>query len=440
MNADFVTLDASFMTRFVSLLLIATASLSFAQQASDTYPPLIFVHGNGDDASRWVPTIWLFESNGYPANRLFAIRFIDPVGRADDSKPELFRSSTIDEASELSAMVTRVLLETKAPKVVLIGSSRGGMTIRNYLKNAGGAAVVSHAILAGAPNHGVIAMDTIPNMEFNGRGIYLKQLNAGGEVQAGVRFLTLRSDKLDKYAQPGGSGYEGPALEGAENVVIPNLDHRELAFQPKAFAEMYKFLMGQAPARLDVEPQVEPVISGLVTGYGAGAPTNRPLAGVHFRVFALRAGSAERAGSAALDVFTSENGVWGPLKISPALRYEFVMEKDGRTVTYFRAPIPRSTTFMNLRFVPGAKGPSDQLSVQVSRPQGYLMQGRDPLLLDGDAVQGLDEKVPTRDSVVLKIPSAKRAGVKVELRGETIEARPAGDPAVELSIAELVWE
>ena len=28
------------------------------------------------------------------------------------------------------------------------------------------------------------------------------------------------------------------------NIVIPDLDHRELAFYPSAFAEMYKFITG----------------------------------------------------------------------------------------------------------------------------------------------------------------------------------------------------
>jgi triacylglycerol lipase len=428
------------MTR---LLIAVALALSAAPRvfAQDAFPPVVFVHGNGDDASKWVPVIWLFESNGYPANRLFSIRFTDPTGRADDTKPEPFRSSTIDATSELSAFVTRVLLETNSAKVVLVGSSRGGMTIRNYIKNAGGAAVVSQAILAGAPNHGVVAMDGVPNMEFNGRGNYLKQLNSGPEVQPGVRFLTLRSDKFDKYAQPGGGGYEGPALKGAENVVIPGLDHRELAFQPKAFAEMYRFVTGHVPARLDVEAQAEPEVSGILTGFGGGAATNRPLAGVHFQVFALRPGSAERNGPAVLDIVTNETGAWGPLKLDPAVRYEFLLEKDGRSVAYFRAPIPRSTTLMNLRFEPARKGTGDgSLSVLAARPQGYFMQGRDPLMLDGAPVQGLDEKLPTRDSMVLKVGVEKKAGVKVELRGETVEARPAGDPATELSIAEFIWD
>jgi triacylglycerol lipase len=38
--------------------------------------------------------------------------------------------------------------------VVLIGNSRGGNAIRNYIQNGGGAGAVSHAILGGTPNHG----------------------------------------------------------------------------------------------------------------------------------------------------------------------------------------------------------------------------------------------------------------------------------------------
>ena len=93
--------------------------------------PIVFVHGNGDDAAKWIGIIELFESNEYPKDRLYAIRFTNPSARTDDTKEEAFRSSTIDVAAELSGFVTRVLLETHSTKVALVGSSRGGMTIRN---------------------------------------------------------------------------------------------------------------------------------------------------------------------------------------------------------------------------------------------------------------------------------------------------------------------
>lgn len=426
------------MKVFLSLL-AAVVLMGAAAQAQPTPVPVIFVHGNGDDATKWVPVIWLFESNDYPANRLFAIRLTDPAARLDDTRPEPFRSSSTDQASELSAFVTRVLLETKASKVALIGSSRGGLTIRNYVRNAGGAAVVSHAILCGTPNHGVMAIDTNLNSEFNGKGYFVKQLNEGSEVVEGVRFMTIRSDKLDKFAQSN-VGYDGPALKGAENIEIANLDHREVAFHPLAFQQMYHFLTGQAPKQLKPLAQATVSIGGVITGFEGMAPTNRPLAGVHFRVFTLQSESAERDGGPVLDIQTTKNGTWGPLSIKPDRQYEFVLEKDGRTVSYFMDAIPRSTSLLNFRFVPKAFGQlTNGQNLLVHRPQGYLSKGRDLITVDGAAVEDLLPGVPTRDSAGLQIPNSKKNGVRVVLRDEAIHARPA-TADTELNIVELIWE
>jgi hypothetical protein len=324
------------------------------------------------------------------------------------------------------------MLQTKSTKVALVGSSRGGLTIRNYLKNAGGAAVVSEAILCGTPNHGVFAMDTGLDGEFNGKGTFLRQLNEGAETVEDVRFLTLRSDKLDKFAQPN-VGFDAPELKGAQNVILPGLDHREVAFHPLAFAAMYEFLTGEKPRRTQPAAETKPVLSGLVTSFAGMAPTNRPLAGVRFRVFGLSAGTAERESAPALDMVTTETGAWGPLTVQPDRHYEFVLEQEGRTISYFLAPIPRSTSLLNFRFVSPTPG-----QLLIHRPQGYLAQGRDPVTMDGAAVDGILPGVPTRDSVTVQVAEGKTS-VKVELRGETILARPSRS-AQELSIAELLWD
>lgn len=433
------------MKKILLPAVLAAALLSGVAAQAQTPTPIIFVHGNGDDATKWMPVIWLFESNGYPADRLFAIRLTDPNARRDDSRAEAFRSSTTDQASELAAFVTRVLLETKARKVALVGSSRGGLTIRNYLKNAGGAAVVSRAVLCGTPNHGVMATDTNLDSEFNGKGHFLRQLNDGTEVVDGVEFMTLRSDKLDKFAQAN-VGYTGPELKGAENVVLPNLDHREVAFHPRAFAETYRFLTGQSPKYLKPVAEAAPTIGGAITGFAGLAATNRPLAGVHFRVFALRPGSAERDGDAMLDVTTGDTGVWGPLQVKPGREYSFVLEKEGRTVSYFMAGLLRSTTLLNFRFLPAEAmqalgGPAaNGANLLIHRPQGYLSKGRDPVTVDGVEAGELLPGIPTRDSVGVRIPTATaKDGVRIELRGEVIQAKPAA-AANEMSVVELIWD
>ena len=96
---------------------------------------------------------------------------------------------------------------------------------------------MSHAVLGGTPNHGVWAIKGFREAnEFSGTGPFLTALNApknaaGDEVVGPVKWMTIRSDNNDKFAQPdglwiGAKGtptnvtFEGPALKGATNAVL----------------------------------------------------------------------------------------------------------------------------------------------------------------------------------------------------------------------------
>lgn len=285
------------------------------------------------------------------------------------------------------------------------------------------------AVLCGTPNHGVMAADTNLDMEFNGKGHFLRQLNEGSEVVDGVRFLTIHSDKNDKYAQPN-VGYDAPELKGAENVVLPGLDHREVAFHPLAFAETFRFIAGEKPKHLKSVADATPKLSGLVTSVAGMAATNRPMSGVKLTVFVLKPGTAERDGEASYSDLTNDSGAWGPLVVQPNLNYEFRLERDGRVVTYFMSGLARSTSLLNFRF---AAGGAEGLTIH--RPQGYLSKGRDFVMVDGKLVEELTEGIPTRDSVTV----AAHGGVKVSLRGETVHAR-AAESDNETNIVELIWD
>ena len=249
--------------------------LSSDARAADT--PIVFVHGNGDSAALWHTTIWRFESNGYDPQALVAIDMPHPSAPADDSQPEVNRSTTTDQMHYLRAEVERVMQASGAGKVVLIGSSRGGNAIRNYIRNGGGHDKVSTAVLCGTPNHGVYALPSALGGEFNGMGPFLTGLNEGSEVRPGVTFVTLRSDKNDKYAQPTGEflgfpgdptgvSYESPELEGANNIVLPGLDHREVAFHEAAFRKLYRAVTGREPKSLEIRGEPNPVLDGIISG------------------------------------------------------------------------------------------------------------------------------------------------------------------------------
>ena len=375
-------------------------------------PPIVFVHGNGDTAGLWQTTVWRFESNGWPRERLHAIDLPYPLSRDDDTKPQAGRTSTAEHMAFLKTEVDKVLQATGARHVVLMGNSRGGNAIRNYIQNGGGDRTVSHAILGGAPNHGIWAVRIAglsDNSEYAGHGAFLQGLNrpknaAGDEVTGPVKWLTIRSDRNDKYAQPDGlwvgkrgvaTGvtYATPELKGATNVVIPRIDHRETAYSPAAFEAAYRFIMGRAPATTDVVPQLPAMIGGTVTGMGL-SPTdpasgnftnNLPLAGARVEVFAIDNVTGERRGDAVYRQTTQADGRWGPFSALPETRYEIVVAAPGYATTHFyRSPFPRRSNIVNLRpeRIPEADKNAPSLVI-MTRPRGYLDPGRDKMAFDG---------------------------------------------------------
>ena len=188
----------------------AFAQTAPAAPAPAEMPPVLFVHGNGDHAALWITAMWRMESNGVPRDRMFAINFTNPLARADDKVEQAGRSSTEDQRRELAEAIKELKRRTGAARIALVGNSRGGYSIRNVIKNGGGADV-SHAVLCGVPNHGVYAWDEGLGGEFNGRGPFLRGLNEGeNEVTPGTAFLTLRSDGIDKYAQADGRSVGKP--------------------------------------------------------------------------------------------------------------------------------------------------------------------------------------------------------------------------------------
>jgi triacylglycerol lipase len=448
-----------------TVLLAATASTLLAACATGsppaTRPPIVFVHGNGDNAALWITTLWRFESNGWPRDRLYAIDLPYPLARDDDAKPQPGRSSTAESMAFLAAEIDRVLLATGARQVVLIANSRGGNAVRNYLANFGtpgsGAGKVSHAILCGTPNHGVYADPMrAPNGEFNGAGPFLAGLNApkgpaGDEVTPGVRWMTIRSDTNDKFAQPdgvwiGAKGvptnvtFDGPALKGAENVVIAGIDHRETAYGAKAFATMFRFLTGRLPEAMAIVPESKVVLDGKVSGYLVYAaqgvvPTNLPLAGAAVEIYATDPASGARRGAAVHRKSIGADGMWGPFDADRQASYEFVVSAPGYATTHlYRSPFPRSSAIVQLRAEKLLEADKGSAAVVVlNRPRGYFGVPRDEISLDGlSPPPGIPPGVAGVSSAKLKLGDSAGRAVVGSFNGERIVGRawPAADDHV----------
>ncbi|HLT27355.1 MAG TPA: alpha/beta fold hydrolase [Zeimonas sp.] len=409
----------------------------------DRRPPIVFVHGNGDNGAVWTTTLWRFESNGWPRERLHVIDFPHPHARDDDAKPQPGRSSTADQMRHLSQQVDRVLAASGASRVVLIGHSRGGYAIRNYIENGGGADKVSHAILAATPNHGVWIGDFLPGSEFNGAGPFLTALNAPRgprelEVTPGPKWMTLRSDGNDKYAQPDGRWLgrpdfatgvdaDGPALRGARNVALGPVDHREAAFGPRAFDRMWHFLTGEWPVRTAIVPESSPVLDGRILQ----PESNLPMAGVRVEIYEVAPVSGERLGGPLHARTTGADGRWGPLSARPDAPYEFVVSAPGFAVTHvYRSAFPRSSTLVNLR--PATLTDAQKRAgsvVTMTRPRGYFDLQRDRMSLDGKPLPDVPPGVPGVSSVTLQLPPGPPRTVLAEFNGERIAVRtwPAAD-------------
>jgi pimeloyl-ACP methyl ester carboxylesterase len=429
----------------------AAAQTGSATAGAAEIPPILFVHGNGEQASLWMTTLWRMESNGVPRDRMFAINFIDPLARSDDAVAELNRSSTEDQRRELGAAINEMKRRTGASRVALVANSRGGYPVRSYIKNGGGADV-SHAVLCGVPNHGVFDWDDNPGSEFNGRAAFLRGLNAGdSEVTPGTAFLTLRSDGMDKYAQPDGRilgkpdkptgiSFEGPALNGATNLLLGAVDHRETAYHPRAFREIYKFIAGREPDRIAVVPEAEVKLSGLVTGTPGGVQTNRPVAGASVEVFRVSPDTGERIGGAVHTSQTGADGRWGPAQVDPSWYLEMILTAAGSTITHFyRSPFPRSSDVVHLRAA-RAVAPAEATGAVVilSRPRGYFGLPRDVVLLDGKEPTDVKAGVPTDSITTARLPEAGRAVVGI-FNKERIVARAWPASENRISIAELTY-
>ncbi len=424
----------SFVLLFAALAACVQLPTQLPTGGDVSRPPIVFVHGNGDTAALWTTTLWRFESNGYDRRLLHAIDFRYPLARADDAKPQPLRSSAADQMQELAAKVEEVRKLTGQDKVVLIGNSRGGNAIRNYLKNGGGAARVSHAILGGTPNHGVSDWEESRGNEFNGKGPFLMQLNAGpNEVVEGVRFMTIRSDNNDKFAQPDGAfigrpgratgvTFAGPELRGAENVVIPKIDHRETAFDPLAFAEMYRFITGRPPAQLTIATEARPLLNGKVSGMEGGVPTNLPVAGAKVEIYEVSRDTGARRGAAVHSKTTGADGLWGPISAYLQTNYEFVVSVPGHAITHiYRSPFPRSSNIVHLR--PATLGKDDAAAgsvVSISRPRGYFGHGRDVFTLDGKVPPGINQGVPGVATGKLLLPPEPLRPVPARFNDESI--------------------
>lgn len=176
-------------------------------------------------------------------------------------------------AQELSAEIDKVLAETGAPKVILVGHSQGGGLLPEYYMNQmGGADKVSQLIGIAPSNHGtdldgIVYLRSIPivgplvydtiaavapaAIQQAFTSPFQKVVYGNGDTQPGVQYTTIASTN-DEVVTP----YTQQALNGPDvtNIVIQNQDpgfaggHMNLLTSPQLWDDVLTALANNPEA------------------------------------------------------------------------------------------------------------------------------------------------------------------------------------------------
>jgi hypothetical protein len=225
--------------------------------------------------------------------------------------------------------------------------------------------------------------------------------------------------------------------------VLGAVDHRETAFSPRAFREIYKFIAGREPDRVAIVPETEVRLSGLVTGTPGGIQTNRPVTGASVEIYRVSPESGARMSTVVHSSQTAADGRWGPAKVDPAWYLEIVLTSPGSTTTHFyRSPFPRSSEIAHLRAArPLAAADAGAGSViLMARPRGYFGLPRDVVLFDGKEPGDVKPGVPGDSISTLRLSAAETGrAVAAVFNEERIVARSWPAAENRIAVAELTY-
>ncbi len=197
--------------------------------------PVLVVPGWADYAGGVEPLRERLLESGWPANRVAALSFSDPVG------------GNIVHAGEIAEAVAALLELSGEGRVDIVAHSMGGLALRHYLAFGDGSDRVRRVVFLGTPHRGTVAAilswgdggrEMVPGSEF------LTALNAQGPLPEGIEGLAIRTP-IDSRVIPGSSAM----LPGIRNIEVCCPTHNELLDSERVFSEIRTFLR-EAPVPL----------------------------------------------------------------------------------------------------------------------------------------------------------------------------------------------
>jgi pimeloyl-ACP methyl ester carboxylesterase len=172
--------------------------------------PVLLVPGYGGRTASLDPLAAVLRAEG---------RAVTVVGLVGDGTGDLDA-----QGAHLADVADAVLADSRAPSVDVVGYSAGGVVVRLWVRDHGGAAQARRVLTLGSPQHGtsVAALGaevagSCPTAceQLLPDSALLRRLNAGDETPDGPRWATVRSS-ADQVVTPVSSA----ALDGALNVLV----------------------------------------------------------------------------------------------------------------------------------------------------------------------------------------------------------------------------
>ena len=241
------------------------------EKVSPSRTPILFIHGNTEDATYWNEARRWFRDAGWNDDELWAPSY----GWAST---EHFDANDL-AAPTLDAFVTEVqrYLSAKSGRPIrqfdIVAHSLGVTAVRQWLAQTNRWHQVRSFVAVAGANHGVWTArpdargpSRNSSFELHRGSPWLAQLNAGGEVAGAMRVMTLY-DGTGRYDTLFPPGYEdSPALKGAVNIAYNRdasgffsggYNHLELPRAPATMALIADFLRaGHEPLPNAAPPRI----------------------------------------------------------------------------------------------------------------------------------------------------------------------------------------
>jgi pimeloyl-ACP methyl ester carboxylesterase len=330
--------------------------------------PVVMLHGFLASGDTYAKFHQLFTSNGYKPNLLYAFDW--------NSLNQFGGNSTVQQ---LDAFINKVLAQTGAARVRLMGHSAGGGVCYSYLNDPARAAKVDGYVHIGSS---VQAQPAGPN---------------GTEPT-----LNLWSSD-DEIAQ-------GGDIPGATNVQLSGKDHYEVATSAASFAAVYQFFHNSPPATLDITPESIVCIGGRVVFFGE----NTPLVNAKVEIYPVDPATGTRLSATPFETWFSDSlGYWGPTNVPANTTFEFVSTSavpGQRVVHYFREGFNHLNSLVYLRMVPpppslaalllgGLPNSENQSVLNIFSASQAVVHGRDTLTVAGSVLSTPQYASPAKTAI-----------------------------------------